>query len=151
MADLHDLPHGKVITYDDNEVAIVSEIADPPKLRFGVRDTLVESNLGMLSCNTVRVDGEQDEWATIGARLTNNRSEGAIALCVRPQGREDVIEAVLITPRGVYFNVPLIGATQKTDTLYSGNGKYKLVMQGDGNIVAYRADGSVLWASNTNE
>lgn len=35
------------------------------------------------------------------------------------------------------------------DQLVSNNGKTRLIMQADGNLVLYRNDGKALWASDT--
>ena len=35
------------------------------------------------------------------------------------------------------------------DYIISSNGRYKLLMQWDGNLVVYRSDGAVIWASNS--
>lgn len=61
--------------------------------------------------------------------------------------------AITITPDQIEFHKPvkMLPCCSQQDTLVSSNGKYKLVMQGDGNLVIYRQDGSVRWASNTNE
>ena len=42
-------------------------------------------------------------------------------------------------------------SSANTDTIYSQNRNYELRMQNDGNLVIYRRDGSVLWASGTSE
>lgn len=118
---LHDLPRGYVGTYDDNEVEIVSTMADPPKLRLAVDAGKVESNLGAVSFNLRRPDGRHEEYGLVMGRLTADKQAGAIYIAVRPSGSQDVQEVA-------YFdasNIVLFG------------GRLHLANQGDGNFVLY--------------
>lgn len=160
---LLDLPFGYIETFDDNEVTIVSTISDPVKIRLAIQEDQVEANLGFLSFNTVRSDGEQDEWAAIGPRLIT-RPDGsrfcAIAVCARGPESEHVQEVLLIAPHGVWFNVPLRGDGAPTPddgtVAMSKDGRFWTVQQSDGNLVIYqlavpfdKGTGTAFWSSGT--
>lgn len=163
MAKLFDLPFGYVGTYDDNEIEIVSTIADPPKVRLAVEDGRVEGNLGFVSFNVKRADGRHEEWCGIGGRLIHDRTAGAIAIAVRGPGDDGIREAALFAPNGVVFNVPLLGQALAPipALLRAPGGETELHIQGDGNLVVYDVRGpdgtrepdsrkwAVVWASHT--
>lgn len=132
----------------DNETELISTIPDPTKHRQGVLASVVESNLGGHSYNTVRSDGTNDEYVLTMGRLTADKLEGAYYIACRRRDGQEVREVFYIDPNAAIIRAPL---TASLDILTSRNDKYRLVLQNDGNIVGYRQDGSVFWASNTNE
>ena len=88
--------------------------------------------------------------------------------CQQPNSREDATMSppgLRVTSRHVELfgrkvatrqndgNVTFMfgGGGSVGDSLTSSDGRYKLVMQGDGNLVIYRQDGSVVWATYTQE
>lgn len=137
MSVIAELPYGSVESFDDNEVTIISEIADPPKLRLAVPDDLVEANIGAISCNTRRANGEQDEYVTFGARALSD-GRWAFFVAVRYPGEQDVREVLLATSDGIYGNEPFKG---------SGSGiqpgdKIALRSMSNGKLVCAEGDGS---------
>lgn len=107
MGKIADLPFGWVGTYDDNEIEIVSTIADPPKIRLAIPNDKVESNLGAVSFNLRRSDGRHEEYGYVMGRLTPGKSAGAIYLAVRPDGQQDCREVFYIDGNGANFRVPV--------------------------------------------
>lgn len=79
---------------------------------------------------------------------TNNKKYGIKYQCCKPRvdphDTPDPMRDRIIS--GSY--VDMIGSGIGLDSLVSGNGSYKLVMQKDGNLVIY-ANGQPIWASNT--
>src|SRR4030043_726283 len=86
----------------------------------------------------------------------------------RREAREVIMDikkaAMALLTAGILFLAPLavyagngmmqdtLGQNEKlkvSEELKSKNGKYKLVLQGDGNLVAYDSQGKALWNSNT--
>lgn len=128
------LPNGSVESFDANEVAIISDIADPSKLRLAIPEDLVESNLGAVSCNTRRVDGEQDERVTFGARSLGD-GRWAFFVSVQYPGEQQVREVLLATSDGLYANVPIKGEVRLPKTI-------ALRARANGKLVCAEGDGS---------
>jgi hypothetical protein len=153
MGKLFDLPWGWVESYDDNELAIVSTIKDPPKIRLAVDADKVESNLGAVSFNLRRSDGRHEEYAVVMGRLTADRRGGALYLAVRPPGDESVREIAYFDSGAVVFRAPIsapnLSGSSRPSGFTSDDGAYIYNVQGDptpqfphGRIVQYRRNGS---------
>jgi hypothetical protein len=131
-------------TINDNEMELNTTMPDPAKIRIAIHENKVESNLGGISFNRSRDDGQHHEDALIQARLTADRKGGAIAFYVRPangNNDEDVRE-VLYLDRGVaHFHVPIsapnVGGGGVSSFLRSPNGRFEMEIQDDGNVVVY--------------
>lgn len=140
-------------TINDNEIELNTTMNDPVKVRLAINEGVVESNLGAISWNRSRNDGQHHEDALIGGRLTANKQGGAVAIAVRPQhgnNNENVREVFYIDDGVAIFRVPiqapgLGGASPvKVSRFYSDNGRYCYNVQGDptpeypsGRIVQY--------------
>lgn len=97
-------------TLNDNELELNSTIGDPTKLRLAVHESQVESNLGGISFNRSRDDGQHHEDALIMGRLTANKQGGAVFVAVRPQhgnNDEDVREVAYFDDGVALFRVPV--------------------------------------------
>lgn len=101
------LPWGYLESYDDNEIAIVSTIPDPPKVRLAVQAERVESNLGAVSFNLRRPDGRHEEYGLVMGRLTPDRQEGAVYVALRPRGQQECREVLYLDPGAAIFRVPV--------------------------------------------
>ena len=148
-----DFPWGWIGSYDDNEVEVVSTIPDPPKVRLAVAAGAVESNLGSVSFNLRRPDGRHEEYGYVMGRLTADKQEGALYIGLRPRGEQSCREFFYIDPHQAIFRVPVVapgGVAAARDVLISSDGRFRLIMQSDGNLVVYAGD-RPLWASNTVE
>jgi len=152
-----DLPWGWLETYDDNEIAIVSTIPDPPKVRLAVEAGMVESNLGAVSFNLRRADGRHEEYGYVMGRLTADKQEGALYIGLRPRGEQSCREVLYLDPSGAHFRVPIVapglGITvppaAAPNELVSPSGTHRLSLQDDGNFVVYRMEssgGKPVWA-----
>ena len=119
------LPEGRIEKFDDQEIKHASDIADPAKYRFSIPEDLLgpgSTNLGMVSCNTERPDGELDEHVTFGARQLSD-GRWAFFVSVRYPNEAEVKEVLLATSDGFYTNVP-VKAIPKTIALRArANGK----------------------------
>ena len=100
MSTIATFPHGRLETTGDNEIKHASDIADPGKYRFSVREALVESNLGATTFNTERPDGHLDERASIGARLLPDGSP-AIFIAIADHKGDPIREILLISRYGL--------------------------------------------------
>lgn len=129
-------------TYDRNETEHVSSERDPCKVRVAVDADKVESNLGAFSVNLRRPDGRHEEYGYIMGRLTADRQEGAFYIACRPRNSQHSHQKFYIDPNVAIFGVPLVA------DLASEDGRFRLIVQNDGNLVLYEGD-SPLWASNT--
>ena len=147
MSIIAELPEGRFETFDDNETALVSTNEDPPKHRIGVlEENLGEGNLGAVSFNTVRPNGEHDEWATVGARisqLSNGMKFCMVTVSVRDETNQNTQEVAVFSPYNVVFNVPVSAPNLATNNnvgreLRSNNGRFWAVLQDDGNFVLYQ-------------
>lgn len=147
MGKLHDLPFGYVGTYDANEIEIVSTIKDPPKIRLVVDADKVESNLGCVSFNTRRPDGEHDEHAYVMGRLTADKQGGALYLGVRAPGSQHVREVLYLDSGQAIFRVPIVAPNLMSGAgsdgrFYSGDRRFCWNFQTDGSVVLYATHGS---------
>ena len=133
---------GWIGTIFDNEIEIVSTKADPPKIRLAVEADQVESNLGAVSYNLRRPDGNHEEYGLMMGRLTADHQAGAVYVATRPRGQQDVREVFYIDNDIAIFRAPVVA------DLTSDNGRFRLIVQNDGNLVLYEGD-QPLWASNT--
>lgn len=144
-------------TINDNEIELTAVgLNDPTKLRFAIHRNVVESNLGGISFNRSRDDGQHDEDALIMGRLTANKKGGAVFIAVRPQNGnndEDVREVFYIDSGVAYFRVPVVapnlGWGGVPSRFKSDNGRYVYNVQGDptpefphGRIVQYDTHGN---------
>ncbi|MET0214305.1 MAG: hypothetical protein ABW292_14940 [Vicinamibacterales bacterium] len=159
-----DLVAGWFGTFGDNELELVSTKSDPVKFRMGVqRQDGWTLNLGAISFNIVRDDGNHDEMAYIMGRIAANEQEGAIyATCWRA-GAAQAEEVFYVDPHGMHVHVPLHapnldaeGGGAIGNELRAPGGVYWLAVQEDGNIVAYKnrvphdySTGVPYWSSGT--
>lgn len=152
-----DFPWGWIGTKYDNEVEIVSTKPDPPKVRLAVEAGQVESNLGSISFNLRRPDGEHEEYGYVMGRLTADKQAGALYIGLRPQGEPSCREVLYLDSSGAHFRVPIVapglGITvppaPAPNELVSPSGAYRLSLQDDGNFVIYRMTsegGKAVWA-----
>lgn len=160
MQLIADGPYGR-IEFDGNELFITAKasMADPPKVRLGAEgggtlgcvsfdyvdpETGRREELGMLKV-------EKDERYRIAPDVYSAHA-GYLKVFLRntedhDNGMQCVLElgadARVLTTRD---QVP---SPAPREMLRSADGQYRLVLQGDGNLVLYRADDAVLWASGT--
>ena len=136
-------PHGRLETYDDNELKHASSIGDPGKYRFSVPEALVESNLGATTFNTERTDGRLDERASVGARLLADGS-AAVFIAVAEARGQPIREILLVSRNGMAGPAAPQGGGSPPNELVSPGGTYRLSLQDDKGFVLYfmHADGS---------
>ena len=152
MPDRINLPWG-YIEYSNNEISIVSTVDDPSGVRLAAA---AGGSLGKISFNRLRSDGVQEEVALLQGKIDERyRSPeqlvGELRLDLRkPSGGDEGGMAPIFIARhdGIQFFVPTTASAP--EFLRSNNNRFRLHMQGDGNLVIYDdAAGSVVWASNT--
>lgn len=156
---------GRFRSYDDNEVALEdlpNDSGDPPKWRFAAR---MGKALGCLSWNRLRPDDRHNEVALgIGKAVGANDTGGMLDWFVQDpnvsgdMGMKRIMEWF---HDRVKFHVPveapnLTSSTTPPNELRHPNGRHWLVLQGDGNFVAYRnrvdfdySTGEPYWSSGT--
>lgn len=165
MSLIAHFPWGWLGTIGDNEIEVVSTMKDPPKIRMAVVADKVESNLGSFCFNLRRTaepdDDRHDELGYIMGRLTANKRQGALYVALAPKIGQSCREVLYVDPGAAIFRVPvqapnLGSVTTPPNELRHPNGIHWLVLQGDGNFVAYRnrvpfdyGTGEPYWASNT--
>lgn len=134
------MPWGYVETFGDNEIAIVSTKADPPKVRLA--STQVESNLGVVSFDIRRADGNLEAYAEITGRLTADKQEGALYIALRPRGEQSCREVLYLDPGVLLSHVPVqapnVGGNAAPNEMRHLDGIHWFVMQNDGNLVVYK-------------
>lgn len=145
MNKIADFNGGYVAQFGDNELAIVSTIADPAKVRIGIAApslAAIESNLGSVAFDWVRPDGGHEELGYIMGRLTADKQEAAMYIALRPRGSQDCREVMYIDPGVAIFHVPIqapnVGESSAPAVLRSNDGRLVLAAQDDGNLVLYK-------------
>lgn len=138
MADqlIFQLPKGRFKTFDDNEVHVASDNADPAKVRVSIKEEHLEFNLGMVSCNTERPDGELDELVTFGARMLEKNGRPAFVVTAGKKNEQHV-ELLIVTLDGIYGAVEFKGPMRPSSFTRSVGGNCERHMQDDGNDVIY--------------
>lgn len=127
----------------DNELEVVSTKPDPGKVRLAVQAGQEESNLGSVSGNIRRADGEHEEYAYTMFRLTADKQAGAFYIATRPRGEQDCREVFYIDNGAAIFRVPVQapnlghGGGGVTNKMVSSDGRFVTVQQTDGNFVTY--------------
>ena len=149
-----DFSWGWIGTIFDNEIEIVSTKSDPPKIRLAVQSDIVESNLGSVSFNLRRPDGNHEEYGYVMGRLTADRQQGALYVALRARGEEQSRQVLYLDPGVLISRVPImapnIGSASTGTILRAPGGQTELHMQGDGNLVTYDVRTSPwtpLWSS----
>lgn len=125
----------------DNELELVSTKQDPPKLRLAVEQDKVESNLGAISFNQRRPDGNHEEYGYVMGRMTADKQGGAVYIAAR--GADGVTREVAYFDAGhVIFQAPiqapgLSPGGPAPAILQSADGRVVLAAQNDENLVLY--------------
>lgn len=143
-----------------NEVHIVSTVEDPPKVRLAAA---AGRSLGAISFNRLRADGQQEEVVLLQGKIDErwpvDSLVGELRLDLRRPARPgesddaQMVPIVLCRHDGVTWLVPQQAADSgavTADAIVSATGRYRLLMQNDGNLVIYDdVRGLPIWASNS--
>ena len=141
-------------TINDNEIELSTTMRDPVKLRLSIHENKVESNLGAISWNRLRDDGQHHQDAELMGRLTANKKGGAVYIAVRPQNgndHEDVQEVAYFDSGAVIFRAPIQAPNfpppdKKVSRFYTDGGKFCINWQDDTGQpagIAYDTHGSL--------
>lgn len=153
-----DLPTGYFESTGQNEVTLVDTTAegDPVKFRGGARNG---RGLVCFSANRVRSNGVQDEVGMICGKIDErypNLLGGEWEVFVQNPfvgGDAGMERAITIRYDGITFHKPVnMTALDGEDKLVATNGRYRLYMQCDGNVVLYAVlpqPWKPLWSSGT--
>ena len=136
------LPGGALEAYDDNEINLRSDIKDPGKYRTSVDDGKVESNLGSVSHNTRRPNGELDERVQYGGRLLGDGTPAFFVALAINKG-DPVSEHLVISRHGLSGPAApsSVGAAQSGRFVHEG-GRFVTTYQGDGHVVTRDTHGT---------
>lgn len=156
MAIIAWFPKGWFGTIFDNETEHVSTKPDPCKLRLAVDQDQVESNLGGVSYNIRRRDGNHNEMAYEMGRLTADKKAGAFYIATKGPNDDQPKERMYIDDNQAIFRVPItapnLGGNSVGAILRAPGGQTELHMQGDGNLVVYDVRALqwvALWSTNS--
>ena len=128
------LPHGVLEPYDDNEINLRSDIKDPGKYRTSVEDNLVESNLGSVSHNTRRANGELDERVQYGGRLLGDGTPAFFVALGIKKG-DPVSEQLVVSRHGL--SGPAAARSAASGRMYHEGGRFVTIYGDDGHVVTY--------------
>lgn len=153
MPKIADSSYGELY-FEGNELIVRSLNDDPPKVRLEAPAGSLSK--GLITWGTRRPDGRFEELALLqGKQDERHRDDpydftGEIDLFCRrfvPGTGDDgqFLRVATIRHDGVTFYVPAVSG----ELLRSNNGRYRLVMQGDGNLVVYDdgEEGRPIWSS----
>ena len=119
------LPYGEFRAFDENETLHRSLKSDPCKARLSVKQELVESNLGAISCNIERTSGELDEMGLFGVRLLPDGS-GAFFVAIADAQGQPAREILVASRHGL--SGPAAGRVTR---FYTDGGKFCVNWQDD--------------------
>lgn len=151
-----DLPTGYFESTGQNEVTLVdTSTGDPVKYRGGAR---AGNGLVCFSANRVRSNDVQDEVGMICGKIDERYPHllgGEWEVFVQNPfvaGDPGMERAITIRYDGITFHKPINVGGSSGDKLISSNGRYRLYMQCDANVVLYDTLPAVwvaLWSSGT--
>ena len=134
------LPHGALEPYDDNEINLRSDIRDPGKYRTSVDEGKVESNLGSVSHNTRRPNGELDERVQYGGRLLGDGTPAFFVSLGIHKG-DPVTEHLVVSRHGV--SGPAAPRAATSGRVYHEGGRFVTIYGADGHVVTLDIHDSV--------
>lgn len=153
MPKLAETPYG-YLAFEGNELIVRSLNDDPPKVRLEAPEGSLSK--GLVTWGTRRPDGRHEEIVLLqGKQDERYRSDpynftGEVDLFCRhfvPGTSDDsqFIRVASLRHDGITFHLPA-----SIELLRSNNGRFRLHMQGEGNLVIYDDQvGQAIWASNT--
>lgn len=129
-----------------NESYLGSRDDDPPGYRL---IALLGKCLGKISFNRGTGEGDQDTQYELGLILCNEEPIGSKRGEIRIMVADGVGDAAMkpaidIRPGEIEFHMPvkgLSGGGGRVSEMWSPDGRYVTVMQGDGNFVTYDTEG----------
>lgn len=154
------------LLYDSNVLNITNVVEGDPKIKFaalkpGTNDfnLVVAGSSGPVSGTftlakiDVKVIGKANSISPLNLKATAKKIDTLLGV---PTGAHDVPISNVQNSQFVVLSSADTDRLNSGDILKIGqsitsqNGQYKLIMQGDGNLVLYDSSGKALWASGTN-